>query len=251
MRHLFRYVVDQAPVVGASMTLADDGSHHLARVVRRRPGDEVEVIAPDGALWPCEVVDAGPPSVVRVTGPGRPGPRVAPVDLWVGLCEPGRLDLVVEKAAELGIRRVDVMVTARAKRVPDEAAWARRMERMARVAEGAARQSGRGTWPVPGPLVPFAHVLNHIAPEQGIVLDPRAATPLAGVLAARPGGAAVTVLVGPDTGFSGAEVDAAIAAGAAAAGLGGGMLRTETAAIAAATLALAARGGLGDDEEMR
>jgi 16S rRNA (uracil1498-N3)-methyltransferase len=251
MRHRFRYVVDEVPAVGASVTLADDDSHHLARVVRRRPGDEVEVIAPDGDLWPCEVVDAGPPSVVRVTGSGRPGPRVAPVDLWVGLCEPGRLDLLVEKAAELGVRRVGVMVTARAKRVPDEAAWARRMERMARVAEGAARQSGRGTWPVPGPLVPFAYVLNHIAPEQGIVLDPRAVAPLAGVLAARPDDASVTVLVGPDTGFSDAELDAAIAAGVTPAGLGGGMLRTETAAIAASTLALAARGGLGNDEEVR
>ena len=107
MRHRFRYVVDEVPAVGASVTLADDDSHHLARVVRRRPGDEVEVIAPDGDLWPCEVVDAGPPSVVRVTGSGRPGPRVAPVGLWVGRCEPGRLDLLVEKAAELGVPVID------------------------------------------------------------------------------------------------------------------------------------------------
>jgi 16S rRNA (uracil1498-N3)-methyltransferase len=251
MRHLFRYVVDQVPVVGAPLTLADDDSHHLARVVRRRAGDEVELITADGTLWPCAVVEPGPPSVVRVTGPGRPGPRVPPVDLWVGLCEPGRLDLLVEKAAELGVRRVGVMVTARAKRVPDDDAWAKRMERMARVAEAAARQSGRGTWPVPGPLVPFADVLNHIAPEQGIVLDPRAAAPLAGVLAARAGDTRVTMLVGPDTGFSDAEVDAALAAGATPASLGDAMLRAETAAIAAATLALAARGGLGDDEGVR
>jgi 16S rRNA (uracil1498-N3)-methyltransferase len=251
MRHLFRYVVDEMPAVGDPVTLAGDASHHLARVVRRRPGDEVEVISPDGALWPCEVVDPGPPSVVRVTGPGRAGPRVAPVDLWVGLCEPGRLDLLVEKAAELGVRRVDVMMTARAKRVPDGGAWAKRTDRMARVAEAAARQSGRGTWPVPGPLVPFEHVLTHIAPEQGIVLDPRAAAPLAGVLAARPDDVPVTVLVGPDTGFSDAEVDAAVAAGVTPAGLGDGMLRAETAAIAAATLALAARGGLGDYEGVR
>lgn len=250
MRHLFRYVVDGAPVEGAVLTLPADDSHHLARVVRRRPGDAVEVIAPGGDLWPCEVVDAGPPSVVRVAGPPRPGPRPAPVDLWVGLCEPGRLDMVVEKAAELGVRRLGVMATSRAKRVPDDAAWSRRVERMTRVAEAAARQSGRGTWPVPGPLVPFAHVLTTIAPEEGIVLDPRASASLAGVLGARPGDAAVTLLVGPDTGFSGDEVDAAIAAGVTPAALGDGMLRAETAAIAAATLALAARGGLGDDGEV-
>jgi 16S rRNA (uracil1498-N3)-methyltransferase len=247
MRHLFRYVVDLPPSPGDVFTLGGDDSHHLSRVVRRRPGDAVEVIAPGGELWPCEVVDAGPPSRVRVTGPARPGPRAAPVDLWVGLCDPGRLDLVVEKAAELGVRRVGVMVTERAKRIPDDDAWARRIERMARVAEAAARQSGRGMWPVPGPLIPFSHVLADIAPEQGIILDPRAPASLAGILGGRPHDAPVTLLVGPDTGFSGAEVDAAIAAGATPAGLGDGMLRAETAAIAAVTLALAARGGLGDD----
>ena len=163
----------------------------------------------------------------------------------MGLCEPGRLDLVVEKAAELGVRHVGVMVTDRAKRIPADAAWAKRVARMARVAESAARQSGRGTWPVPGPLIPFTHVLTAIAPEQGIILDPRAPATLAGLLGGRPPDEPVTVLVGPDTGFSDAEVDAATTAGVAAAGLGDGMLRAETAAIAAATLAPAARGGLG------
>lgn len=249
MRHTFRYVVDVEPVEGAEVVLGDGDSHHLARVVRRRAGDGVEVIAPDGTLWPCEVRDPGPPAVLSVVGPARTPPPAAPVDLWVGLCEPGRLDLIAEKCAELGVRRVGVMSTARARRVPDEAAWAKRAERLSRVAESAARQSGRGTWPRPGALVPFDHVLAETVPEQGIILDPRAAAPLADVLRAQRADSPVTLLVGPDTGFDDAEVDAAVSAGLTPAGMGAGMLRAETAAIAAATLALAARGGLGHTEE--
>jgi 16S rRNA (uracil1498-N3)-methyltransferase len=108
---------------------------------------------------------------------------------------------------------------------------------MARVAEAAARQSGRGAWPAPGPLVPFDHVLTETVPEQGVMLDPRAAAPMADILRARPADQPVTVLVGPDTGFDDAEVHAAQARGIATAGMGDGMLRTETAAIAAAVLA--------------
>lgn len=245
MRHVFRYVVEDEPRAGEAVVLAESESHHLARVVRRRAGDEVEVIAPSGDLWPCRVVDPGPPAVLEVTGASRPAPVVPPVHLRVGLCDAGRLDLVAEKAAELGALSLEVVVTARARRVPDARAWARRAERMARVAEAAARQSGRGTWPAPGALVPFEYVLNETVPEQGIILDPRAAAPLAEVLRAHPAAAPVTILVGSDTGFDDAEVQAAHARGLAAATLGPGMLRTETAAIAAAALATAGRHGDG------
>lgn len=237
MRHVFRYVVGKEPVDGAEVVLGAADSHHLATVVRRRPGDEAELIAPSGDLWPCEVTDPGPPSRVRVTGPPRTPPRVRPVHLWVGLADGGRLDLIAEKGAELGIAGLGVMVTARAKRVPDDRAWAKRAERMARVAEAAARQSGRGRWAAPGPLVPFDHVLTETVPEQGVMLDPRAAAPLADILRARSGDQPVTLLVGPDTGFDDAEVEAARARGIATAGMGEGMLRAETAAIAAVVLA--------------
>ncbi len=245
MRHTFRYLVDHEPADGEEITLPVADSHHLARVVRRRAGDGVEVIAPSGGLWPCVVVDAGPPSTVRVTGSARPAPPGSPVTVWVGLADAGHLDLIVAKAAELGVLPLGVMVTARARRIPDEHSWARRADRMARVAEAAARQCGRGTWPAPGPLVPFWHVLTEIVPEQGVMLDPRAAAPLADLLRARPGDQPVTLLVGPDTGFDDHEVDAAAARGVATAHLGGATLRTETAAIAAMVLATLGRDRAG------
>lgn len=239
--HTFRYVVPVEPEDGAPVVLGDADAHHLARVVRRRPGDAVEVIAPSGVIWPCVVDDPGPPAVLRVAGAPRRAPVVAPVDVWVGLCEAGRLDLIAEKAAEMGARSLGVMATDRARRVPEARAWHTRTARMARVAEAAARQSGHGRWPAPGPLVPFDHVLKQTVPEQGVILDPRATAPLAEVLGARPHGVPVALLVGPDTGFSDDELRAAADRGIAAASLGDGMLRTETAAIAALALATLGR----------
>ncbi|MGB1626338.1 MAG: RsmE family RNA methyltransferase [Miltoncostaeaceae bacterium] len=250
MRHVFRYVVPDDPDAGAGapdVVLGPDDSHHLARVVRRRAGDAVEVIGPSGGIWPCEVADLGPPARLRVTGPPRPSPRAPVVDLWVGLCEPACLDLIAGKAAELGVRSLGVMVTARARRVPDADAWAKRAARMGRVAEAAARQSGRGTWPAPGPLVPFDHVLTEIDAAQGVMLDPRASAPLADLLRSRPDGEGTVILVGPDTGFDESEVRSAADRGIPAVSLGAGMLRAETAAIAAAVLATAGRMHDGGD----
>lgn len=245
MRHVFRYVVGAEPMEGHPVLLGEADAHHLARVVRRRAGDAVEVIAPSGAIWPCVVADPGPPVVLEVSGGPRPPVPVPPVDLFVGLCDAGRLDLVAEKAAELGVRSLVVMSTARARRVPDEAAWGRRAHRLARVAEAAARQSGRGSWPAPGPLVPFGRVLDQIVPEQGVILDPRAAAPLAEAVRIRRPADPLALVVGPDTGFDDAEVQAAVARGIRAVSLGQGMLRAETAAIAGAVLATAGRMGRG------
>ena len=241
MRHTFRYRVDAELAPGAEVVLSTDDSHHLTRVVRRRPGDGVEVIGADGRLWSCEVVQVSDAAVLRVVERAHDAPVAPPVSLWVGLAEAGRLDMVVEKAVELGVREVGVMTTARARRVPDGGAWERRVMRMARVAEAAARQSGRGTWASPGALVPFDHVLRQTVPGEGIILDPRAIASLADVLRVRPAASPVTLLIGPDTGFSAAEVDAAVEAGLVTARLGSGMLRCETAAVTAAALATVGR----------
>lgn len=245
MRHVFRYLTHDEPREGVDIVLAPDDSHHLARVVRRRAGDMVEVIGPSGDLWPCEVRDQGPPSVLGVTGPARSAPATVPLSLWVGLADAGRLDLVAEKAAELGVSHLGVMVNERARRVPDAAAWRRRATRMSRLADAAARQSGRGVRPVQMGLVPFAHVLAEIPLGEGILLDPRADVSLVDAMRGRPAGGGVTLLVGPDTGFSDTEVGAARDAGVDLAHLGAGVLRAETAGVTAVVIALGAMGGLG------
>ena len=245
VRHVFRYLVDGDPAERDVITLCDDDSHHLSRVVRRQVGDPVEVISPAGDLWPCEVVAIGRPATVRVVGRALPAPAACDVTLWVGLTEPGRLDMVAEKAAELGVRRLGVVVTGRAKRVPDADAWDRRPARMQRLAVSAARQSGRGVRPIQMGLVPLAHVIETTPSGQGIILDPRARASLDDALGTRAVGDAVTLLVGPDTGFSDGEADEAVAGGFTAVQMGAGVLRAETAAITAAALALSALGGLG------
>jgi 16S rRNA (uracil1498-N3)-methyltransferase len=244
-RHTFRYRVGEVPGEGAIIALAPEDAHHLARVVRRRAGEVVEVVDPAGRVWPAVVRRTGPEAQVEVAGPARDAWPVAPVDVYLGMCEWGRVDWAVEKLTELGVRSLTLFASERARRPPDAEAWPRRRERLERVAAAALRQSGRGALPRLGMLVRFAAVLGELRPGEAFVLDPRAGTPLGAALAAAPPSVAPQVVVGPDAGLADGEVAAACEAGAVAGALGPGMLRAETAALAGAVLALGRTGHLG------
>jgi 16S rRNA (uracil1498-N3)-methyltransferase len=241
MKHTFRYLTQGVPVPGEEVTLSSADSHHLARVIRRREGDEIELIDGTGRLWPAVVVAEGPPAVVRVSAP-RLGPTPAPVTLYQGLAEWGRLDVLVEKAAELGLERVVLFRSERVRRAPDPDAWRRRRGRFLRVAEAAARQAGHGQLPRIEGLMSFEEVLEEVGEGEGHLLDPRGAVALADVLGGAPG--RVALVIGPEAGFSDAEVARAEAAGLPACSLGPAVLRAETAALVALSLALASVGAL-------
>ena len=239
MRHVFRYLVAAAPRAGDEVVLGDEDSHHLARVVRRGPGDPVELVDPEGGRWAAVVVLPGPPARVRVTA-GAPAAGSATIALYLGLAEWGRLDTAVEKAVELGAGAVTLFTSERAGRVPDAASWARRRERLERVADAAARQSGRPPLGRVRGLVPFADAIMEIPAGEGFLIDPRGDAPLLESLDAPD--APVALVVGPPAGFSADEVDLARSAGMPVCTLGPAVLRSETAAIAAVAVAGAARG---------
>ncbi|MFN8123923.1 MAG: RsmE family RNA methyltransferase [Thermoleophilia bacterium] len=237
MRHTFRYTAVGEVMPGAHVGLSDRDAHHLSRVVRRRPGDQVELIDGEGRIWPATVVDDGGAPMLRVGAAPRETPPAAPVTLYQGLGDWNRIDVVIEKAAELGVERIVLMATERVRRRPEPDAWRRRRERLDRVAEAAARQSGRGTLPRIGGLVDLAEALEE-AGEGAILLDPRGDRPLGEELEHAAGAGPVRLLVGPDTGFSEAELAAARGRGACICTLGAATLRTETAALVALSLAL-------------
>lgn len=239
MRHTFRYVVPDAPTAGAEVVLTDADAHHLARVVRREPGDEIELIDPEGRLWPARVLCTEPTVTVRVSE-DRPPVEAPParVVLYLGLAEWGRVNTAVEKAVELGVGEVVLFTSERARRVPEPDAWRRRRERLQRVAEAAARQSGRGPLRRVRGLLAFDEVTAEIPSGEGFLIDPRGDAPLTTAIATGGGPAARAALViGPDAGFSEDEVARARAAGLRVAHLGPAVLRSETAAIAAMTIA--------------
>lgn len=233
MRHRFRYLLAAAPAPGDLVCLREDDAHHLRRVVRRGVGEQVEVMDGRGGAWTAEVVTLDP-ATVRV-GEARPVPAPLDLSLYAGTMAWGRMDVVVEKATELGAREVVIFASLRSRRAPGAADWDRRRERLERVVASAARQSGQPVLTAVRGVVPFEAVLAEIPPGEGVLLDPDADAPLGRVLADR---RAARLVVGPEAGLDVGEREAAIGAGIAPGSLGTAILRAETACIAGLGIAL-------------
>jgi len=220
--------------------LSADETHHLVRARRVAVGDEVVLFDGEGATRRGTLVAVGRDGAdVEVVGPAPD--RVPRREVVVATAWPdgARADDLVGTLAELGVYAVVPLVTARANE--DVAPRVdRRRARYARLAVEAAKVNGRARLlEVRAP----ATVPEAVAARGGaalVVLDTDPTLPsLGGVLGATP---QVVLLVGPEGGFTPAELATLDAAGALRASLGACALRTETAAAAAAAIALAGGG---------
>ncbi len=182
---------------------------------------------------------------IRATRPlaaRRPGPAVT---LMAAILKGPRMDLLVEKATELGAARIVPILTRFTVARPGAGDGAR-LGRWRRLTIAAATQCGRPDVPEVSPPVDFAAAVAATPPGALGVLfwEERRTVPLSAVYAAHPRAPALVVVVGPEGGFDRGEIETARAAGFEISGLGPRTLRAETAAIVALTLCQATWGDL-------
>jgi 16S rRNA (uracil1498-N3)-methyltransferase len=205
--------------------LDDADRHHLERVLRTRPGEEVTVSDGRGGWRACTFVAGGE---LRPIGDIEQWPAPTPaITIAFALTKGDKPELTVQKLTELGVDRIRPFVAARSVVRWDHDRAARNVERLRRVAREAAMQCRRAHLPVVDELVEFAAV----ADLRGAVL--------ADAGGASPGRGSTVVLIGPEGGWS----DEERSRGLPTVSLGDHVLRAETAAIAAATLLTSLRSG--------
>jgi 16S rRNA (uracil1498-N3)-methyltransferase len=231
--HLF---VPSAGELADAVEVGGEDGHHLARVLRLRPGETVTAADGAGAWRPYRVVEVRPAGIVRLEagGPADREPAPAPrLGVAFALTKGEKPELVVQKLTELGVERIVPVVAERSVVRPDAARAASTRERWNRIAREAARQCRRATLPVVEPLAPLADLAGH----PGLVVAERGG----GAAAERPSppGGEVLVVVGPEGGLSDDEVK--VLAPWARLDLGPHVLRAETAALAGAALLTARR----------
>jgi 16S rRNA (uracil1498-N3)-methyltransferase len=225
------------PAAGV-VRLSADESRHLVRVRRVAVGDEVVLFDGAGGTRAGRLVAAGRDGAdVEIVGssPDRePSREVVVATAWP---EGARADDLVATLAELGVARLVPLFTARAQ--ADVAARVdRRRDRYVRLAVEAAKVNGRSRLLDVGAPAPLAAVLVARGDAVAVLLDTDPSLPaLSTVLG---GARRVVLVVGPEGGFTPAEVEEAARAGVVRASLGACALRTETACLAAAAIALSA-----------
>lgn len=214
-------------------------SHYLTSVMRRAVGDEVLVFNGRDGEWRATIEVAGKRGVIlRPTVQERPQAFGPDLDLVIALVKRSRVETIVEKAAELGARRVRLVVTERTN------AERTRIDRLSAIAAEAAEQTGRLDVPEIVEPVKLAKLIEGWDASRRLLFCDEAgdAKPVLAALDGAPP-APWAILIGPEGGFSPAEREALRnLAYATPATLGPRILRADTAAISALTLWQAAQG---------
>jgi 16S rRNA (uracil1498-N3)-methyltransferase len=222
-----RFFVDPAAIAGDRFPLPASIARQVTSVLRLRDGDAIVLLDGVATEAVCRLEGDACVVVERRPAKGEPVHRLTVVQ---ALLRGDGLEEVVRQGTEVGVVAFRLVVS---ERCVARTISAGRLDRLRAIARESAEQSERGIVPAVEAPVPFADV---IGPEAVVLFERDDGTRFG---ALEPAG---TIVIGPEGGFSPAEVEAAVAAGATLAGLGPRILRSRTVAVAAAAVVLSRTG---------
>ena len=222
--------------------LAREQQHYLSRVLRLKSGDRFIAIDGEGRWWLSRIEAATQENAL----PGWMGviekeisvktELPVPITLIAALPKGSGFDDVVRACTELGVDRILPALSTRTLLEPSP----RKIERWRRIAREAAEQSERQVIPIVADPLPFSSILHSAASEPSYICVARGDAPhLLDCLQQSPH-PSITLAIGPEGGWTPAEVDKAISVGFQPVSLGRRVLRALTAPIAALSLVAAA-----------
>ena len=233
---LTRVYVDAVLEPGARLTLTGGAAGHLTRVLRLRPKAALKLFNGRGGEFRASIERVQASKVTVAVGAHESIERESPFPLTLaqGVSRGERMDLVVQKATELGVARLVPVLTERSIVRLNGEQSDRKSSHWRAIAIAACEQCGRNRLPEVALPAQLREFLRQPSGEGvRLLLSPSATRRIEDV--SRPAGGA-TVLIGPEGGLSDAEQEDALTAGFTAVNLGPRVLRTETAAIASLTL---------------
>lgn len=238
---MFRFFVDASQVSGKELTISGGDVNHIKNVLRMKPRDEVEAVLPDGRIATCSLRELSDDEIVAdvlfIEESGVELPNQ--ITLYMGLPKFDKMELVIQKAVELGAYRIVPVSMKRTVVKFDPKKAKAKVARWQAIAEAAAKQSKRAYIPEIGDVVTYAEALREAGTLDHVLVPYECAediTKTREIISGIRSGESVAVFIGPEGGIDEREIEAAAEAGAKMITLGRRILRTETAAIS--TLAI-------------
>lgn len=236
---LTRVHVDGPLASGKRITLEGSAASHVTRVLRLRVGASLVLFDGSGGEFEASIDKAHAGTVTVAIGQHHSIERESPlsVTLAQGVSRGERMDLVVQKATELGVTHLVPVLTERSVVRLTAQQSDRKVNHWRAIAIAACEQCGRNRLPSVAPPVTLPAFLREACAADSVtrlLLSPEGSTTLKDI--GRPLSSPLNVLIGPEGGLTEEEEQAAAAAGFRAVRLGPRVLRTETAAIAALAL---------------
>lgn len=220
-----------------NITLTGNDANHIGRSLRMKKGEELTVCC-NGTDYNCVISSITSDTVyldLISENPCAAEPNVN-VTLFQAVPKMDKLEYIIQKSIELGVSRIVPVLTRRCVSRPDERDFAKKLSRLQKIAEQAAKQSGRGIIPEVTPIVSYRKALDMMSElDRTIILYEEQGGCGFGEVDFD-GVKTVGLVVGSEGGFDSAETQDAVDAGAVRVWLGKRILRCETAPITAMSI---------------
>ena len=229
-----RFYVPQLRIEKGMLRVEGEEVRHIRRVLRLKPGDEITVF--DGAAREYEgkIVEEGPSSVVILIQNMLPSKAESSLEIILaqGLLKGEKMDYVIQKATELGVKEIVPFVSSRSIPQLDKQRKIKRHQRWEKIAVEASKQCGRGVIPKIEALQDYCEIIQRVSPDLlRLILWEREGARLREVLTNFKEKTKVFFMVGPEGGFNQEEVENAKQAGFLPVYLGERILRSETVSL--------------------
>lgn len=232
---MHRFYADEQGITGSTARLCEEDARHASRVLRMKPGEACELFA-SGRRYAGEIADIAEGDVrVRITGELPSTEARLRITLYQGLPKADKMELIVQKAVELGACEVVPVAMSRCVVQLDARDGRKKQERWQKIAREACKQSGRCEMMQVAEPISFKQLLTRL-PAHGAAIVPwedARGYSLARFHADHPDVTDLAIVIGPEGGMSADEVGQMRQADCRAVTLGPRILRTETAGLCA------------------
>ena len=230
-----RFFVDKDAVGEQELTLTGGDAFHIARSLRMAVGDAITVSDGEGGEYSCRLSRIRDDEcIAEILARGEAsGESPVRITLYMAYPKSDKLELVIQKAVELGVCEIVPFESSRCIKRPKAEKIEKQTARLARIAEEAAKQCGRGILPRVGEPISFSEMLRRARGAECSLFcyEGDGARSMKAVLTENSDKRSFSVIVGSEGGFSPEEAEAAISAGLCSVNLGPRIRRCETAPI--------------------
>jgi 16S rRNA (uracil1498-N3)-methyltransferase len=234
---MYQFFVNPSQIQGSRIVITGKDVNHIKNVLRMRPGEEIAVSnGIDGKEYRCGIEEIFEDEVVCalrfIKEEGLELP--SKVYLFQGLPKADKMELIIQKAVELGVYQVIPVASKRAVVKLDEKKAKSKLERWQGIAEAAAKQSKRGIIPQIGPVLTMKQAIDFSKCAKVRLIPYELAEGMSKtkeIIDNLKPGEDVAIFIGPEGGFEEEEVRLASESGVEPITLGKRILRTETAGM--------------------
>jgi 16S rRNA (uracil1498-N3)-methyltransferase len=234
--------VPKDQITGTSVRISGRELHHLVNVLRLREGDEITVLDGAGGVYEVSLTSCDRDAAIgEIRNSWQAKPPSGEIVLFVGLPKADKMDMIVQKATELGACGIVPVLCLHTVLQLSAERTQQRVARWRQIAVEASKQSHRPFFPFVSDILSFEEALENYQADLRLIFVARATQSireLKDVLKQNADARKVNIFIGPEGGLAEDEIRLALSAGAVPVSLGTNVLRTETAAIAALAIIL-------------